>query len=220
MKNTIQIALIILLSILLFNQCRQTAQFKTTLNNNELAKEDTIEYYINAIGLEVAEKRTYIGKSEDLQRYLEQRKKESAQFKEASKKWKKLYFSAKIDLQFKIDSIDIPFNKAVPYKFSRDFLKETNDYSINGTANQNGLNIDFRAKATITPFTGLKPTGLFNSELQTEITSSTNHLQITDFAAFQFVEKPKRWSLNSSIFINTKAEIHFGVGIGYNWWFF
>jgi hypothetical protein len=216
MKNKIPIAIIILLSVLLFNQCRQTAQFKNTLNNNELAKADTIDYYINAIGLEVAEKRTYKGTSEDLQRYLEQQKKESAQFKEASKKWKKLYYAAKIDLQFKIDSIDVPFNSPVDYKFTRDFLKETKDYSIKGTANQNGLNIDFRAKATITPFTGLKPTGLFNSNLQTEITSSTNHLQITDFDAFQFVEKKKRWSLNSSIFVNVKGEINAGIGIGYD----
>ena len=213
MKSTIQIVLILLLSALLFNQCRQTARFKTTLNNNELAKADTIEYYINAIGLEVAEKRTYKGTVNDLHRYID---KQDDIFKAAAKGWKKKYNAMQIKLQFKIDSIDIPFNKPVPYKFSRDFLKETEDYSIKGTANQNGLNIDFRAKAEVTSFTGLKPSGLFNSELQTEITSSTNHLQITDFDSFQFVEKKKGWSLNTGVFLDFKGNFNAGIGVGYN----
>ncbi|OCK44391.1 hypothetical protein BA195_06855 [Tenacibaculum soleae] len=220
MKNTIQITLIIILSVLLFNQCEETAQFKTTLKNNELAKADTIEYYINAIGLGVAEKLTYKGTAEQLEVYLSEKTKESDQFKEAAKGWRKKYNALHIKLDFVLDSVDVLFNKPVPYNFERTFEKLTKDYALKGIANQNGLQIDFRAKAAVTSFTGIKPTALFDNQLQTEITSSTDALRVSGFDNFSFLPKPKKWSLNSSIFINTKAEIHFGVGIGYNWWSF
>ncbi|MDO6813833.1 hypothetical protein [Tenacibaculum soleae] len=217
MKNTIEIALIIILSVLLFNQCEETAQFKTTLKNNELAKADTIEYYINAIGLEVAEKLTYKGTAEQLEVYLSEKSKESNQFKEAAKGWRKKYNALHIKLEFVLDSVDVLFNKPVPYNFERTFEKLTKDYALKGIANQNGLNIDFRAKATITPFTGVKPTGLFTSEHRTEITSSNDNIQITDFENFNFVEKPKRWGVGLSFGFGFYCNGFFiGPSVNYN----
>ena len=195
MKNTIQIALIIVLSVLLFNQCRQSAHFQTTLNNNELAKADTIEYYINAIGLEVAEKLTYKGTAEQLEVYLSEKSKESNQFKEAAKGWRKKYNALHIKLEFVLDSVDVLFNKPVPYNFERTFEKLTKDYALKGIANQNGLNIDFRAKASVTSFTGVKP---FSSQVTTDLTSSTDLLRISNFDNFSFVQKQKKWGVGVS----------------------
>ena len=195
MKNTIQIALIIILSVLLFNQCKETAQFKTTLNNNELAKLDTIEYYENALGLTVAEKLTYKGTAEQLKVNLSEKSKESAQFKEASKGWRKKYNALQIKLEFVLDSINVPFNQPVPYNFERTFEKLTKDYYLKGIANQNGLNIDFRAKAAVTSFTGIKP---FSNQTTTNITRSTDLLRISNFDNFSFVQKQKKWGIGLS----------------------
>ncbi|WP_271407317.1 hypothetical protein [Tenacibaculum soleae] len=198
MKNFIQIAVIILLSAVLLHQCSLTAQLKSTTELNTAAALDSVKYYKNKLGQVVAEKQTYKGTATQLKQLFEAEQQKSNQFKAASKKWRKLYSAAKIELQFKLDSIDVPFTVPVPYNFTRDFLKETKDYTIKGIANQNGLNIDFRAKATITPFTGIKPTGLFAREHRTEITSSNDNIQITDFENFNFVEKPKRWGVGLS----------------------
>ena len=94
-----------------------------------------------------------------------------------------------------LDSIDVPFNQPVPYNFERTFEKLTKDYYLKGIANQNGLNIDFRAKAAVTSFTGIKP---FSNQTTTDLTSSTDLLRISNFDNFSFVQEQKKWGVGIS----------------------
>lgn len=198
MKNFIQIALIVLLSSLLLYQCRRTAAQKSANILNTKAALDTLEYYNNKLGQVVAEKQTYKGSVKELSGLFEYEKQKSNQFKEASAKWRKLYNAAKIELEFKIDSVDVSFNVPVPYNFKRNFSKQTPDFFLKGNVNQTGITFDFRAKAIVTPFSGVKQKGMFSSENRTEVTSSNKHLQITDFDTFTFTEKQKRWGVGLS----------------------
>lgn len=216
MKNFIQIALIIILSVLLLNQCRVNIQQKKSNKVNQLSLIDTVEYYTNKIGLEVAEKQTLVGTNKELKQLFEAEKKESEQFKESSKKWRKLYNATKLDLEFKIDSLTIEFKKPIKHEFSRYFEKQTKDYFIKGQVNQFGFNFDFRAKTKITAFTGIKNTGLFDSENRTEITSSNQYLRVLDLDNFNFQPKKKPFGL--SVFlgyvITPDFKIQPGVGAG------
>ena len=198
--NIKNLLIVVLITICIY-QFFENSAFKTTLKNNELAKLDTIEYYKNAIGLEVAEKLTYKGTTEQLEVYLSEKSKESEQFKEAAKGWRKKYNALQIKLEFVLDSIDVPFNKPVHYNFERTFEKLTKEYVLKGIANQNGLQIDFRAKAEVTSFTGIKP---FSTQTTTSLTSSTGLLRVSNFDNYSFLPSKKRWSLNSSIFIKHK----------------
>lgn len=199
MKNFTQIILIVLLSALLLHQCNKTAEQKIANNLNTQAALDSVAFYKNKLGQVVAEKQTYKGTAKEVSQLFEAEKQKSSQFKLSAKKWKKLYNAAKIELQFKIDSIDVPFNIPIPYNFTRVFSKATPDYFLKGSVNQTGLSIDFRAKATITPFSGIKRTDFLSSENRTEITSSNKHLQITDFKNFTFTDKQKHWGIGISL---------------------
>lgn len=219
MRNFIQIALIVGLSVLLLNQCKETTQLKKSNKLNQIALLDSVSYYQNKLGLEVAEKRTFIGSNKELKTLLEVKKKESKQFKEAAKKWKKLYQATQIEVEIKNDSVDIPFDVPVNYIFSKNFYKKTELYEFSGVVNQNGIILNSIQNRTISIFTGLKRKSLF-SEFKTEITSSDVDTRITNFDNFTFREKPKRFGLSFfggyALTTNFQFQPIIGIGVSYD----
>ncbi|WP_271407422.1 hypothetical protein [Tenacibaculum soleae] len=210
----LNVFLLLIIGYLLFSN----NSFKAIIKNNELAKLDTIEYYKNKLGLTVAEKLTYKGTAEQLEVYLSEKTKESDQFKEESKGWRKKFNALQIKLVFVLDSVDVLFNKPVPYNFERTFEKLTKDYYLKGIANQNGLSIDFRAKAEVTSFTGIKP---FSNQSTTSITSSTDALRVSGFDNFQFVNKQKKWGIGLSFGLGFYHKYTFtGITINRNFLLF
>lgn len=220
MRNFLQISLIILFAVLFLNQCRVTAQKEDTNKVNQLALLDSVSYYKNKLGLEVAEKQTFIGSAKELKDLFEAEKEKSEQFKESSKKWKKLYNAAKIEIDYKIDSLTIQFTNPVNYEFTRYFEQKTKDYFIKGYVNNYGFNFDFRSKIVLTPFSGLKRTGFLTSENRTEITTSNPYARIVDFQNFNFKPKKKRFGV--SVFAGYGLSTNFeftpviGAGVSYD----
>lgn len=209
MKNFIQITGIILFAVLFLNQCKQTAALKKAIITEAEVKADTIEFYKNKLGLEVAQKQAYKIESEKYSLAFNEAKAESAQFNEASKKWKNLYSALKIDVEFKADSVDIPFDEKVNFNFTRAFYKKNDLYTFSGVVNQNGIIVNTLAKATITPFTGEKNTGFLTHEFRTEITSSNASITIPSFDSYNFTGKQKRFGVGMS----------FGFGMYYKGFF-
>lgn len=215
MRNFLQISLIILFAVMFLNQCRITAQKENTNKVNQLALLDSVSYYKNKLGLEVAEKQTFKGTARELKRLLNSEKEKSKQFAEASKKWRKLYNASRIELDFKIDSLTIVFNDPVNYEFTRNFEKQTADYYIKGTVNQFGFKYDFRSKIVITPFTGVKKLGLFGSENRTEITTSNPFVKVKDFSNFNFTTRKKRFGVGVFAGYSLRGPT-IGVGVNYD----
>lgn len=199
MKNFLQITLIIVLSIISINQCVTNTGFKEQIELNELAEKDTVSYYVNKLGLEVAKSKSYQGTAEELEIYLQNARDSSKQFAEATRKWRKIANALHIEIEFKADSVEIPFNTPINFEFTRSFFKQTDAYVFKGFVNNFGINIDARATATITPITGTKPTGLFSNDFRTEITSSSELLRIKDFKNFNFTERKKRFGVGFSV---------------------
>lgn len=217
MKNFLQIAAIIILSIICINQYIRKNELAKTIELNELAEKDTIQYFTNKLGLEVAEKKAYKGTVEELEGYLQSARDSSKQFAEASKNWKEIASALQIELEFKVDSVDIPFDQPINFDFTRNFYKKTDTYTFSGVVNNFGLNIDAFARATITPVTGTKPAGLFSSDFSTEITSSNNLIRVTDFNSFNFVERKKRFGIGFSLGFGLYHRGFFvGPSINYN----
>lgn len=217
MKNYLQISLIILFAVLYFNKCSTNKTYKKTTKNNTLALLDSVTYYKNKLGLEVAEKITFKGTAADLKTLFEVEKAKSKQFYAASEKFKKLYNAAIIEVEFKAKDVDIPFDKPVNLEFTRHFTKNTTAYSFSGYVNEFGIKLDALAMATLTPITGIKPVGLFNNEHRTEISSSNELIKVTDFSNFTFVEKPKKWGIGLSFgFAVYNSGIFVGPSVNYN----
>lgn len=216
MKNFIYIAIIVILTVLSIHQCREKNAFKASIANNNKAYLDSVEYYKNKLGLEVAEKRTLQGTEKELEIYLEQEKVKNKQLATALKGWVKKYKALKIEVELKIDTVDIPFTKAVPYKFTRSFYQETGLYQFSGVVTQNGIIINTLATATLTPVSGLKRKGLFTTLPKTEITSSNQFLKVKDFESFNFTPVKKRFgfSVFGGYVITSGLEVSPAVGVG------
>lgn len=217
MKNHVQIALIILFAVLYFNQCNTSNTYKKTNTNNALAFLDTVKFYENKLGLEVAEKRTFKGTAADLKTLFDAEKAKSKQFSEASKKFKKLYNAAIIKVEFKAKYVDIPFEKPINFEFTRHFSKKTKAYSFSGSVNEFGIKLDALATATITPLTGIKSIGLFKREHATEITSSNKLMKVRGFNNYTFKPKEKRFGIGFSFGFGVYSNgLFIGPSINYN----
>jgi hypothetical protein len=199
MKNFIQIVVIIILAVLLLNQCRISADEKKVSKNNIEAYNDTVSYYQNKLGLEVAEKQSFKGTAAQLAIYFEAEKAKNKQLLESVRKFKKLENAATVNQTIQIDSVDIPFNIPVPFEFSRSFSKHTEFYSFAGVTNQFGHTINFMAKNAQTSVTGVKSIGWLSSEYRTEITNSNPHIKTKDFQKFNFIKKEKRFGIGFSV---------------------
>ena len=109
-KNLIYITIIILLSVLLLNQCRKTDSIKKSNKHNQLTLLDSVSFYKNKLGLEVAEKLTFKGTAKELEIILEAKKQENKQLKIAIENFKKVDNTTSVNQSIKIDSVDIPFS--------------------------------------------------------------------------------------------------------------
>ncbi|MDN3665611.1 hypothetical protein ACFFU1_16660 [Algibacter miyuki] len=217
MKNFIQITAIIVFAVLFLNQCKQTADLKKSIISEAEVKADTIEYYKNKLGLEVAQKQAYKLASEKTSVAFNEAKTESAQFEAAAENWKDLYSALKIEVEFKADSVDIPFDEKVDFNFSRAFYKKNDLYTFSGVVNQHGIIVNTLAKATITPFTGEKNTGFLTHEFRTEITSSNASITIPSFDSYNFTGKQKRFGVGVSFGLGFYHKGFFvGPSINYN----
>ena len=220
MKNFINTAIIVVLTLLLLNQCRITAHQKKTNKVNQLALLDTVSYYKNAQGIWVAEKQTFQGTEKELKSILESKLAENSQLRETIKKFKKLQNASSVNQLIKIDSVDIPFDKKVSVNFVRKFFKKTDYYTFSGEVNQIGININFLSTNLQTQATGVKRLGWLSSEYRTEISNSNPFITTTNFDNFNFVKKKKRFAL--SIFGGYALTSNFqftpvvGFGVSYD----
>ena len=217
MKNFTQIALILILAIISLNQCVTNKEFKQKLNQNNLALIDSIKYYKNSLGLEVAEKQTFQGTSKQLAIYLDVEKLKNKQLQETISDFKKLENASSVNQTIKIDSVDIPFDKKVSVDFVRKFLKQTEYYTFSGEVNQIGININFLSNNLQTQATGIKSTGWLSSEYRTEITNSNPFISTADFSNFNFTERKKRFGIGVSFGFGFYQKGFFiGPSVNYN----
>ncbi|WP_439130010.1 DUF6549 family protein [Polaribacter sp.] len=214
----VQICLIILLSVLLFNQCSQNAHLQQTNKQNQLALLDSVEYYKNKLGLEVAQKLAFKGTVKDLSIIFEEAKKENAQLKEAVKKFKKLASATVVNTITEIKEVPVPFEVKVPYNFERTFLKEDNFYSLSGTVNQSGINFtSLSFPNTQTLVVGKKKTGFLKTEYRVEVTNSNPYIKTNAIDNFTFTEKTKRFGIGVSFGFGVYTNGFFvGPSVNYN----
>lgn len=218
MKNFIQIALIIVLSVLLLKQCNVSAHLEKTYKNNIETSLDSIQFYKNAIGLEVAEKKAYKGTAKDLELFLKDEKQKSKQLQTALNKYKKLASVTKIETITEIKEVPVPFEVKVPLDFSRTFLKENEFYSIAGEVNQNGINFkSLSIPNTQTLVVGKKDIGFFKTEFRAEVTNSNPYVKTSSLDNFTFTENKKRFGIGFSFGFGVYSNGFFtGASVNYN----
>jgi hypothetical protein len=218
MKNFIQIGLIVVFAVLFFNQCRLSTEKEKINKNNQLALLDSISYYENELGKEVAEKKAFKGSASELELILEQKKDSNEQLRVALKKWKRLKSVTTTETITKIDSVKVPFEVKIPCDFERNFKKEDPFYTIAGKVNETGLKFDeISFPNTQTLVVGDKKTSFFKTEFRMEVTNSNPYIKTTSIDNFTFIEKEKRFGLGFSFGFGIYSSGFFvGPSINYN----
>lgn len=218
MKNFISIAAIIVLSVLLINQCRKTSSIESTSKQNQSALLDSVQYYKNSLGQEVAEKKSFQGTAEELETILDAKRKENAQLNEALKKWKSIANATQIKSVVQLPGIPIPFEVPIPCKFSRTFVKHDQWFSVGGEVTEAQIFIEnVLLYNTQTIVIGKRKLSMFRSEFRAEVTNSNPYIKTLDIENFNFIEKNKRFGVGFSLGIGVYHNGFFvGPSINYN----
>jgi hypothetical protein len=218
MRNFIQIAIIIGLSVLLFHQCNKNRNIKSTNENNQSALLDSISYYKNSLGMEVAEKLAFQCTTAELEVILQDKRKENEQLNEALKKWKKIANATEINTVTEIKEVPIPFEVKIPCDFSRTFAKQDKWFSIGGMVNQDQIFIEnVLLYNTQTVVIGKKKLSMFRSEFRAEVTNSNPYIKTVDIQSFNFIEKNKRFGIGISFGFGVyESGFFIGPSINYN----
>lgn len=218
MKNFTELLLLSVLSVLLIHQCFVTSNNKSVYQKNTTVLLDSVSYYKNKIGLEVAEKLAFQGTAKDLETYLDAEKLKSKQLSIALEKFKKLASVTKTETIVEIKEVPIPFKVQVPCNFERTFLKVDPFYTFSGTVNQTGVFLEaLTIPNTQTVVVGKKKISLFKSEFSAEVTNSNPFIKTTEINNFTFTEKEKRFGIGVSVGFGMYQNGFFvGPSINYN----
>lgn len=220
MKNFIYIVIIVILSIICIQQCRNKVTFKNQLKQNQEARKDTIEYYKNELGQTVAEKKAFQTSLADKEILIADVLQENQQLKNQIASFKKPTSASSTDIKVEVKDVQYHFKNPVNYDFSRKFTITDKNYSFYGEVNQFGINLNFLATNRQTLATGLKKRGWFSSYFTSEATNSNDIFTITDMTNINFQEKPKRFGLSVftgyGVMTNFQTGPVIGVGISYD----
>ena len=206
-KNAIYIGVIVILIFVIFRQCNSATQQRQSQESVTEFLNDTIAYYQNEIGQQVAEKKAIQGDKAALAILLSKQIDSTGQLKRLVLKYKNIAAAGNITQETKIDTVEIPYEVPVPVDFTRDFAANTDYYSISGTSNQNGVTLtDIQIPNTLSFAIGKKRTGFFRSEYRIEAINSNPYVQTTGLDSYTLEVPTKRLGLS----------LYAGYGLGSN----
>lgn len=196
-KNAIYIGVIVVLIFVIFRQCNSATQQRQSQESAAEFLNDTIAYYQNEIGQQVAEKKAIQGDADALEILLSKQIDSTGQLKRLVSKYKNIAAAGNITQETRIDTVQIPYEVAVPYEFTRDFTKSNEHYSITGSSNQNGVTLtDIQIPNTLSFTIGKKRTGFFKSEYRIEAVNSNPYVQTTGLDSYTLEVPTKRLGLS------------------------
>lgn len=218
MKNFIHNSIIIILAILLIHQCEDNHALQKTSKHNESVLLDSVQYYKNSLGQEVAEKKSFQGTAQELEQILDAKRKENAQLNEAMKHWKSIANATQIKTVTEIKEVAIPFEVPIPCDFSRTFVKHDKWFSIGGEVTQAQIFVEnILLYNTMTIVIGKRKLSMFRSEFRAEVTNSNPYIKTVDIENFNFIEKNKRFGIGMSVGFGVYHKGFFvGPSLNYN----
>lgn len=220
-RDFLYIAALIFISMLYFDSCSKDNFDLANQKQNDKVINDTIQYFQNELGQEVAEKLSFKGSKKQLERIINLKESENSQLKVALKKWKKVASATKVKTVIEIKEIPIPFKDTIPFTFNRSFQKVDKFYSIFGNVNQSGLTFDrISIPNTQTIISGKKKVGFFKTEYRFEVTNSNPFIKTVQADSYNFVERNKRFGIGViggyGLSSGLKTNFFVGVGVSYN----
>lgn len=213
MKRAIYIIIIIGLLCLSFHLWREKRNAAHMYQSNLEVLNDSISTYKNDLGHLVAEKKAFEGSRKQL---LELIKTQGEQLQEALKKTKPTT-ATKIVTQTRIDTVRVPYEVPVDVEFNLPFSSSTAHYSINGIADNYGVNIyNLTIPNEQSVVVGKKKIGFLKWEYRAEVTNSNPLISVTELNSFTFKDPKKRFSVGAFAGVNINGKSTVGVGAMYS----
>ncbi len=213
LRSAILIILVCVLGFLLFQQCSKNETLKEQQDNTINYLNDSVRFYQNKLGQEVATKNTLAGDNEQLEILLAQSNKE---FDELTKKYKRVKSAVQIRTITRIDSFFVPFADTINFTFERPFIKDSDHYRIKGIVSNEGIAFnDISIPMTLSYLIGERKNGLFKPRT-ISIDAKTDNPFVNIQGLDSYIYKPdvKRWSVGLYVgydFINGDMGIGFGL---------
>lgn len=190
-RDIISLIVITLLILFSVNQCSKAKTNENVYKSNLKAVNDSVSYYKNRYGQEVALKTNIIAQSTN---ELKEALKENKQLKEAVKRFKKLDVVAEVQTVTQIKEVIIPKTDTIHDTFFPEFAKETEHFSIHAKSTQEGLeliNLQIPNKQSVV-VGSYKPSFFGKSQMSTIVTNSNPYIKVNDIQTYQ-VKVPKKW---------------------------
>jgi hypothetical protein len=187
------------LSILLFRQCDKTTQLKNEAQSTKDFLSDSIRYYKNELGQEIAVKTALQGEKSNLEVLLSKQIDSTGQLKRLVKNFRKVDAAGNITTITKFDTIRIGYDVPIDFEFNKHWSKKDKYYSIDGFSNKNGITINsLEVPNTLSFAIGKRKKGLFNSEYVIEAVNSNPNIKTLGLDSYSVKVPQKR--LGVSIF--------------------
>lgn len=223
MKNQNYFIPYLLIAILAFttlSQCQRAINAEKQAHSVTNYLNDSIRYYKNKYGQEIALKSVLQGDKNALQILLSKQIDSTQQLKGLVSKYKKVLSSGNITTVTVIDTIEIPYEKPVEFEFTRDFNAKTGFYTINGKSSNTGVKINqIEIPNTLSFVIGEKKTGFFKKELRIEAVNSNPYIKTTGLDSYIYTQKQKRLGISVyagyGLNANFVATPQVGIGVSY-----
>lgn len=187
---------IIVLLFLLFRSCNRGEASKDSVQSTNDFLADTLRYYDNKIGQEIAIKKAIEGDKKALEVLLSKQVDSTQQLKSIVDNFKKIQSAGNISQKIDIDTVFVPYTSISESKENL-FNKSTPYYSISGKTNNDGLFIDNLTAPNILSFAiGDKKTSWFNSEYRIEAVNSNPYVKTIGLDSYTLKVPRKRLGLS------------------------
>lgn len=220
-KDFIYIFVIVVLGVVLFQSTCNNISNKKLSEQNIEALNDRVEYYVNELGYEVAEKKALQGSKKELLSIIDSKAKENEQLIIAIEGFKNTTTATKIITETRIDTFEILLTDTVPIEFSIPFEKYSKHFTISGVISPstivfNKIVIPNEQSIVI----GNKRLGLFKEEYRAEVTNSNPLIRVKEIESYNFKVPRKRFGIGivGGYGFNTNLDngLFIGVGLSYN----
>lgn len=199
LQTIIPYILAVVFLALFLNTCREKREMQKEASNSFDFFSDSIRYYKNELGQEIAVKTALQGEKSALEVLLSKQIDSTGQLKALVKKFRKVDAAGNITTITKFDTIRIGYEIPVPCEFHRDWSENTKWYKIAGSSNQNGITINsLEVPNTLSFAIGKRKKGWFNSEYVIEAVNSNPNIKTKGLDAYSVKVPQKR--LGVSIF--------------------
>lgn len=238
-KDVVYIVAFIILAVFSFKKYEKLKDAEGVIeraNYNKEVVNDSVQFYKNKYGQEVATKRSFLVASKE---EIAKLSNDNKNLKYLVKKYKKIASAGTIKTVTKIPETVIKFDNEIscsaPTKdnelefstgsnlgvirkdFEISFNRDFEYFSISGTIRDSEFELScLEVPTTIDFVLGEENLGMFKSKFSLTAISSNPYVKIDDKNSYQFITKQKRWNISASIFVAINGTINAGVGIGYS----